>query len=296
MELELRHLRYFVAVAEELHFGRAAERLGIAQPPLSQQIQRIERELGVQLFDRSRRQVRLTAAGRTLLEQARPVIAGAEQAATATKEAAAGRRGSIAIGFVGSATYRALPAIVRRYRDQYPDVRLQLYEMTTAGQVEALGNMTIQAGIVRPPLNQPGLQLETILREQLVVALPEGHPLAGAALIDPSDLEGETLVMFPREQGSGLYDQIISLCLASGFSPRIGQTATQMQTIVALVAAELGIAIVPESVADLRRPGVTYRPLDSAAAPVELALAWRSDDESPALARFVEVARDWNME
>lgn len=296
MELELRHLRYFVAVAEELHFGRAAERLGIAQPPLSQQIQRIERDLGVQLFDRSRRQVRLTAAGRTLLEQARPLITLAERAKVATQEAAAGRRGGLAIGFVGSATYRALPAIIRRYRDQYPDVSLQLHEMTTAEQVEALGNMTIQAGIVRLPLSRPGLRLETILRERLVVALPEEHPLVDARSIAPGELEGETLVMFPREQGSGFYDQIIALCRASGFSPRIGQTATQMQTIVALVAAGLGIAIVPESVADLRRPGVTYRPLESTATPVEVALAWRTDDESPALARFLEVARTWNAE
>jgi DNA-binding transcriptional LysR family regulator len=293
LELELRHLRYFVAVAEELHFGKAAERLGIAQPPLSQQIQRIERDLGVQLFDRSKRQVRLTAAGRTLLEQARPVIALAEQATVATREAGAGRRGSLAIGFVGSATYRALPAVIRRYRDQFPDVSLQLRESTTAEQVEALSNRTIQAGFVRPPVTEAGLVLETILQEGLAVALPEGHQLAVSAEIAPGDLAGETLVMFPREQGPGFYDQIIALCRVAGFSPQIGQTATQMQTIVALVAAGLGIAIVPESVADLRRPGVVYRPLEGTYAPVELALVWREDDNSPALARFLEVARRW---
>lgn len=288
--MELRHLHYFVAVAEELHFGRAAERLHIAQPPLSQQIQSLEQELGVQLFYRTKRQVQLTEAGELFLPEARMTLTQAELAVQTVRKAGRGEIGRFTLGFVGSATSELLPELIRRFHQQFPEVELQLREMTTAQQVRALRDRRIQIGILRPPIPSESLNVWTLVRETLIVALPETHPLAPLDQIEVSALATENFIIFPRQQGQGLHDQIISLCQQAGFSPRIVQEAIQMQTITSLVAAELGVAIIPSSAHLLRHRGLVYRPLHPEVQATELAMAWHKDDQSPILCNFVQLA------
>ncbi|HEY7063164.1 MAG TPA: LysR family transcriptional regulator [Chloroflexota bacterium] len=290
--MELRHLRYFVAVAEELHFGRAAARLHIAQPPLSRQIQQLEAELGVALFDRGQRRVRLTDAGAVFLGEARAVLARAEQAAEAARRAARGEVGSLVIGFIGAASYSVLPAVVPAFRARLPAAELVLHEMTTAEQLDALRAGRIRAGFVRPPVAGPALAAEIILREPLVVALPAGHPLAARRRLAVAALADEPWVLFPRRLAADLYDQIMALCERAGFRPRVAQEALQMQTVARLVGAGSGVSLVPRSVQQLHGAGVAYRPLrDAPAAAVEMAIAWRRDDASALLRQFLAVAR-----
>jgi len=290
--MELRHLRYFVAVAEELHFGRAARRLHIAQPPLSQQIRRLEAELGTELLRRSRRRVELTEPGRLLLEHARPLIADADGLEGLVRRAAGGEVGRLAVGFVGSATYRALPALVRAFRDRVPDVDLVLTELTSTPQVAALRARQIDVGIVRPPVVEDGLLLEPLVEESLVAAVSDAHPLAGRRRIAVAALADEPFVLFPRDVGTGLYDDVAGVCRAAGFEPRVVQQAGDMQTIVSLVSAGIGVSLVPASVTALKLPGVAYRELDGENAILALALASRRDDGSPLVTRFREVARE----
>jgi DNA-binding transcriptional LysR family regulator len=290
--MELRHLRYFVAVAEELHFGRAAERLQMAQPPLSQQIQSLEEELGVRLLQRTKRHVELTEAGRAFLREARQVLEQAEQAVLVARRAARGEIGLLSVGFVGSSCYGTLPPILRRFRERYPDVQITLRELTATQQVQALRHQRIHVGILRPPIEDKGLQMETIRRETLIVALPAQHPLAARSRIALRELADEPFILFPPQYGPGFYHQIMGACLEAGFSPRVVQEAIEMQTIVSLVAAEIGIALVPASLSNLQRVGVIYRPLAGETPILEIALVWRPDDPAPALARFREIARE----
>lgn len=290
--MELRHLRYFVAVAEELHFGRAAARLNIAQPPLSQQIRRLEEMLQVPLFRRTRRRVELTDAGRAFLEGAREALRQVEAAVHRARRADAGEIGHLALGFVGSAAVSVLPDLVRRLRSRFPGVKLALVEQTTAQQVEALLAGRLQAGLVRPPLVARGLEVRTVAREPLVVALPAGHPLAAGRDVPLPSLAGEPFVLFPREQGPGLHDLVLAACAEAGFSPAVVQEATQMQTIVGLVAAGLGVALVPGSVRRYRQRGVVFRPLRGPVPTVDLAVAWRRGDPSAVLQAFLGVLEE----
>ena len=290
--MELRHLRYYVAVAEELHFGRAAARLGIAQPPLSQQIRRLEDELGVLLLRRTRRRVELTEAGRVFLEEARRTLAQAEQAMRAAQRAQRGEIGRLDIGYVGSAAYDALPEALRAFRDRFPDVELGLHELSTAQQAQALHERRLDVGFLRPPLYDAALVHEVIVREPLVVALPATHPLASQRRIPLRALATEPFILYPRSVAPGPYDQLMSLCRAAGFSPRVTQEAVEMQTIAGLVAAGIGVALVVATVQDLRSGGVVYRALADAAPTMDLALAWCADDPSRVLAAFRAVAAD----
>lgn len=290
--MELRHLRYFVAVAEELHFGRAAARLHMAQPPLSQQIRQLEDELGVRLLARTNRRVALTEAGRVLLDGARRVLALADETAEAARRADRGEVGRLALGFVGSATYEALPALLRAYGARYPGVEVALHQMTTAEQVAALAEGRIAAGLVRPPVPDAGLALLTLRREAFVAALPRDHRLAGDEGVSIRALADESFIMFPRTQGAGLYDLALALCTRGGFAPRIAQVATEMQTIVGLVAAGMGVALVPASLRRLRPDDVAYVAIREAAPDVELALAWRTGDEAPVVRALAAVARE----
>lgn len=289
--MELRHLRYFVAVAEELHFGRAAEKLHMAQPPLSQQIRKLEDELGVQLFQRTRRHVQLTEAGQVFLQGARQTLAQAEQAIAAARRAGRGETGSLIVGFVGSASYEILPAIMRRFHAQFPDIELILRELTTAQQIRALHEERIQVGILRPPVASAGLAIETFLKEPLMVALPASHALAGQPRIALNLLAAEHFIIFPRRLGAGLYQRIVDLCQQAGFSPRIAQEAIQMQTILGLVATGVGIALIPASARNLRRDGVLYSEIEAGNPFVEMAVAWRKDAISPALQAFLDTMR-----
>ena len=290
--VELRHLEYFVAVAEELHFGKAAARLRMAQPPLSQQIRKLEEELEVQLFYRTKRHVQLTEVGEIFLEEARQTLAQAAHAREMAQKAGRGELGRLAIGFVGSAVSEALPLLLVRFRERFPDVELTLRELTTSQQIRALRDGRIQVGLLRPPINDVTLSVETLLKEPLLVALPEQHPLAVYPALSAETLAHEDFIIFPRPQGPGLYDQIISLCQQAGFSPHIVQEAIQMQTILGLAAAGLGVALVPASARHLRSAGVAYRVLQPSVIHVEMALAWSKDATWPTLQAFLGVARE----
>jgi len=289
--MDLRHLRYFVTVAEELHFGRAAKKLHISQPPLSMQIRALENELGVTLFNRTQRQVSLTQAGAALLGEARHILTRVEQAILATKRAGRGEIGELAIGFISVADYNVLPLVLREFRRRFPLVNLSLRELTTDAQIADLLAGRIDVGFVLPPIDEPALQSVPILREPLIAALPAKHPLArqpGKLALEK--LKDAPFILFPRPNAPGLYDDVVSCCKAAGFSPRVAQEAIQMQTIISLVSAELGVALIPASLTNLQRTGVTYKTLQGGSPLTEVHLAWRRGDDLPVLRVFVEVA------
>ena len=289
--MELRHLRYFVTVAEELHFGRAAEKLHISQPPLSMQIRALENELGVTLLNRTQRHVSLTQAGTALLVEARHILARVDQAVLTTKRAGRGEIGELAIGFISVADYNVLPVVLREFRRRFPLVSLTLRESTTDAQIRDLAAGRIDVGFVLPPINEPALESLSILREPLVAALPEKHPLARKpGKLKLEELKDAPFILFPRSNAPGLYDDVVSCCKAAGFSPRVDQEAIQMQTIVSLVSAEMGVALIPASLTNLQRTGVIYKSLQGGSPLTEVHLAWRRGDELPALRVFVEVA------
>jgi DNA-binding transcriptional LysR family regulator len=288
--LELRLVRAFVAVADERHFARAAQRLHITQPALSRQIQHLEREVGTALFTRVGRAARLTVAGQVFLDHARRLLASAEAAAVAARRAGEGVVGRLVVGFVSPATYTVLPAAFRAFRDRAPDVALELRQLSSGAQAEALRNEELDVGLLHPPVEgAPLLGLRVVVDQPFVAALPARHPLAGERSIWAGALAGEPFVIFPRRTGPGLYDRILGLCQAAGFSPRVVQEAEQMQTIVSLVAAEVGVALVPASIARSWRDGVAYLELEGTDARATLAACWRLDTENPAVASFLDL-------
>ena len=286
--MELRHLRYFVAVAEELHFGRAAARLHIAQPPLSQQIRDLEHELGAALFTRTTRRVELTPAGRVLLAEARHVLEQTERTVRAVQRATRGEVGQLTIGFVPSADLDILPRVLSRWRMRFPHVEIELHAMLSGPQVEALRDGRIQVGFLRLPVDGGGLAIETIQRERLVVALPENHPLARRASVQLADLQHDGMIMFPRWMAPSYYDLLVSVCRHAGFTPRVLHETENMQTNLGLVAAGLGISLHPASIRNLQRAGVVYRALVPAL-PIEMAVAYARDDRSATLQAFLDV-------
>ena len=289
--MELRHLRYFVTVAEELHFGRAAERLFIAQPPLSQQIQQLERELGVSLFLRTSRRVQLTPAGKAFLPEARQILDRVGQAAGAAQRAARGETGWLGIGFAASATYDLLPAVLHDFRALYPDIALSLQELNAAEQAAALQSQVIHVGFARPYAPYPEAVIGAVLREPFLAAFPESHLMASDAPLPLSALSDEPFISFP-EQPKPSYAQVVrAACEGAGFAPRVVQEVREMQTALSLVAAGFGVALLPASVMHLHRDGVVYRPLEEPAPRTELAVVSRSDDPSPALRNFLAVAQ-----
>jgi len=295
MNLELRQLRYFVTVAEELHFGRAAERLHMTQPPLSQAIQGLEELLGAALFLRSRRTVALTAAGQALLPEARRMLAQALELPELVRRAAAGESGRLALAFVSSADYSVLPPFLRNYRAQYPQVQIVLQEATTDLQIEDLMHGRMDAGLLIPPLpDKARLALDylKVLSEPLILAAPSGlDALRASGPVWLKDLPPLPLIIFPRPIAPALHDAILACFRAAGITPEIGQEAIQMQTIVSLVSAGMGMALVPQSVSNLMRPGVEYRSLHDLTPQVETGLAWRRDNSSPVLQGFLESLR-----
>lgn len=287
--MELRHLRYFVMVAEELHFGRAAERLHIAQPPLSQQIRQLETELGFELFHRTKRTVELTEAGEIFLIEIRKIFKQLEVAVQLGRQTSRGEVGQLIIGFVSSTTYNVLPEILRRFRTNFPEVKLELHELTTDEQLRWLSEGRIDIGFVRPPVEEPTFATETIFKEALVVALPEGHRFANKSQLTVKSLSKEQFILFPRLFSPGLHDAIISLFQNAGFTPIVAQEAIQMQTIVSLVAAQMGVAIVPSSLQNLQRTGVIYKTIKESVPEIAINVIWRKSDTSPTIERFLEV-------
>jgi DNA-binding transcriptional LysR family regulator len=283
--VDLRHLRYFVAVAETLNVGRAAARLHISQPPLSRQIRALERELGVDLFVRGTRGVRLTAAGAALLPEARRLLRQADALAQGASQLAHGEAGIVRLGFISTAAYNVLPRVLPEFRKRRPGIRLQLVEGTSEVQLSALRDDELDAGLVIPPVHEAGVRYVRLLREPLMAALPARR--RWPARLPLERLAGEPFILFPRQAGPGLYDLIEGLCARAGFTPRIEQEAVQMPTIVSLVAARLGVALVPSSLTHMRRSGVVYRPLVEAGPPVEVGIVWRDAEPSRPVAAFV---------
>ncbi len=294
--MELRHIRYFVAVAEEGHITRAAEKLGIQQPPLSQQIRALETELDVQLFRRLPRGVALTDAGRTFLEDAQKILAHVEHARTATQRTARGEQGHIVVGFTSSVPFHPLfPAVFRSFRETTPLVSVRLEESGTGGLVNGLINETIDAAFIRSPVaDGNGLAVHPLAEEAMFVALPAEHPLArkDKGAIDLQALAGDSFVLYRRTVGPGLFDAIITACNNAGFTPDIAQEAPRFTSTLNLVAAGLGISIVPESLKRLQVEGIAYRLLETPSelkAPINLAC--RRIENAAAIRRFIDMTR-----
>jgi DNA-binding transcriptional LysR family regulator len=289
--VELRQLRYFVAVAEELHFRRAAARLHISQPPLSQQIRQLEEELGCTLLARTRRRVELTPAGAAFLRDARAMLAELDVAASTARAIDAGQAGVLRVNFVGSALLSIVPGTVQRFRRARPGVEVEVRERSTVEQLRALGSGVVDVALVRPPIEpDPALRTEMVMRERTIAAIPEGHPLARLRRVPLRRLAGEPLVLFPRLQAPGYHDLLIGRLAATGVTPHVVQYAPEMLTIIGLVAAGIGVSPVPASVAALALPGVEYRPL-SGAPDTELVAVTRAEDESALVSAFVAEAR-----
>ena len=291
-EIELRHLRYFVAVSEELHFGRAAARLHMSQPPLSQQIRSLEAELGLSLLRRTNRRVELTSAGIAFLEGARRTLESANQAVREARSADDGETGELVLGFVDSSIYGYMPAVLRAFRKQHPSVRVNIRALASAEQVEKLERGEIQVGILRPLRVSSRLVIEELGREHLVVALPKGHRLASRKQLRIADLKDESLVFFKREFAPAVYDRIMGMFHRDGQLPHIAQEAGEQHTIIGLVAAGLGYSITAEGMREWGTEGVVYRPLAHPSAWVPMGVAWRRADRSDPVRWFVETARE----
>ncbi|GAY24595.1 LysR family transcriptional regulator [Sphingobium fuliginis] len=297
--MDLRQLNHFLAVAEELHFGRAAERLGMTQPPLSQSIMALERELGAPLFTRTKRQVALTPFGRQWLEHVRPAVGAVADLAAVARRLQAGTVGRIVLSFVSSADYSILPALVRRYANAFPRVDMTLVEATSDVQVEALVEGRTDAGLLIPPASglPAAIDYRPLLREPLVAAVPENWVKDGSLLVEDGRLAGEgwldqPLLLFPRHVAPTFHDLVIDHYRAQGREPHVRQRAIQMQTIISLVSADMGLALVPASLRNLARTGVRYLPLAGLAPMLETGLAWRRSDEAPTLRALLGIALD----
>jgi len=284
--MELRHLRYFVSVAEESNVRRAAARLHVAQPALSRQIRQLEFELGTELFRREKRRIFLSPAGSTFLPEARRTLAAAQHAITVARAGERGELGELSIGFVESAAFGILPGVVKRFRKRFPAVRLSLREMVTNEQLKALHEGRLDVGFLRTPIDDRDISTRLVLREPLMAALPLWHPLARRKQLRLAKLAGEPFILFPRTLGPNFFDQIVGACRRAGFGPRIVQEAVQMGTIVSLVAIGLGVALVPASLKNMRRRGVVYKPLTTPPK-IELSMAWSAENYSPTRARFI---------
>jgi DNA-binding transcriptional LysR family regulator len=286
--MELRHLRYYVAVAEECHFGRAAQRLHMAQPPLSQQIKQLEAELGVILLTRSTRKVELTPAGAVYLDHARAILARVDLAADEVSRVAAGHLGRLAIGFTGSATYDVLPMLARVLREDLPGIDLDLKgEMLTPDQVAGLLDHSLDIGFLRPPVRNPDLEVRVLRREPLIAVLPASHSLAAKANVRLADLREEPFICYPSHHRSVVYESVIDACEKAGFVPADIHEVAETSTLVSFVAAGLGVALVPSSVQHLSITGAVFLPLAGTTEEVQLAVAIRRGDESPHVARVL---------
>ena len=285
--MELRHLRCLIAVAEKLHFGRAAKRLNLSQPPVSLAIKELETELGLRLFERTSRRITLTRGGEEVLRDARAVLARTESLRQHAHGAARGHGGMLSIGFISLAAYSFLPDVLRRFTSDFPDVRLSLHESTTDQILGDLETGTLDVGcIFASPMLPATLTYQATNRDPLIVALPEKHPLAHLTRVPLERLAGEQFLTFERHFGPMMFDTVVSTCMRHGFSPRIFP-ARQMHTIVSLVSGGIGVALVPACVQVLHREGVVYRPLRGDRTPIETGAAWRTEDDSSIVREFI---------
>ncbi|WP_342643794.1 LysR family transcriptional regulator [Rhodoligotrophos ferricapiens] len=290
--MDLRHLRYFVVLAEQRHFGRAAEILNIAQPPLSQQIRALEEELQVTLFDRSRRPIELTPAGRTLLREARQVLSQFERAQSMTRRAASGHAGRLIVGITGSAALEFAPPVLAAFSERLPDVDLSLREMSSPAQLIGLEKGEIHIGFVRPPVIDDRLSIRLVHQEPFVVALHKLHPLAGKPALRLAELNGTPLVIFDTEEAPGFRELILHLCQSAGYSSLKIQEAYQMTTMLCLVASGLGMALVPRSARRLGYEDVVFKPLLDDSPLVELYAVWPREKREPLIEDLLAVIDD----
>ncbi|WP_061859700.1 LysR substrate-binding domain-containing protein [Priestia megaterium] len=291
--MELRHLKYFKAVAEELHFGKAAARLNIAQPPLSLQIRNLEEELGVSLFHRTKRHVELTKEGKVFLEKVYQLFKSLDESIEAVRMVSRGEIGEIVIGYLASAAYDVLPAIIKQYRKQYPSIHVNLKQLTSAEQLKALQEGTIHIGIISEPIENKSLNLEIIRKEPMVAALPKEHPLASkTSSIDLIELANDPFILTGRNSNQSHYDGIINSCYDAGFSPNIIQETKEMSTVISLVSAGIGIAIVPASIQLLLQNEVVYRDIRDNKFNTVTALVWEDKNQSPIVNALVELVKE----
>jgi DNA-binding transcriptional LysR family regulator len=293
MKLETRQLRYFVAVAEALHFGRAAAHLHMSQPPLSQQIRQLEAQLGVQLFERTKRTVKLTYAGKVFLDEARALLGGLSRAVDTARAAARGEAGHLRLGCTAASAYSVVPALMRRYKERFAQVEVVLHERVTSDQARDLFEGRLDIGLVRLPIDQPGLATEKLLEERLVVAIPADHPLAADRVIEVRQLEGVPFIGFSFDGARYFHDMIEAVLAAGNVVPQVVQRAAQLHVVAALVSAGLGLAIVPDAAARVMVDRVVYRPLQAERLPrPELHVCWRRDEMTPLVRNFVALARE----
>ena len=292
---ELIQLRCFVAVADELHFGRAAARLNMTQPPLSRHVQVLERILGVELLTRSSRSVKLNAAGRAFLAEARRIVELADSAVTTARAAALGHEGMVTLGFTAASGYSFMPRYIDRVGQDMPGVTLLLKELVTGEQLEALANGRIDIGLLRPPVRSPDLQSMRLLRERFVVcshaSIPESDRPRRLA-----DFDGLPFIMYAPDRARYFHDLLTGLFASAGAEPRLVQHLAQIHTALTLVGAGHGFALVPETASRLHPDDVAFTPLEDSAPIVELHAAWRADNENPALVRLLEHLRNWTQE
>ncbi|ALM84814.1 LysR family transcriptional regulator [Bordetella sp. N] len=292
--MELRHLKYFVAVATELHFTRAAERLGIGQPPLSQQIRQLEQEIDAQLFVRDRRGVALTEAGQAFLVEARLVLEGAERAKEAARRIASGELGALSIGFTVSASIHPfVPRLIRTFRGRYPGVDVSLVENSTLELMQRVHNGAVDLAFVRgPTAEMPGVRVETLLSEPMLAVIPATHELASRKAIDLRELAAESFLFYPRKVGVGLYNAVVQACEAAGFTPAEGIEVPQLTSVVTFVAAGMGVSVIPATMSQLQAEGVRYLPLTGQVPIANLAIAYRPKAPSSALQFAIELTRE----
>jgi len=291
--MELRHLRYFVTVASELNFSKAAEKLLVAQPALSTQIVDLEREIGTALLFRNTRTVQLTAAGKVFLADARLILAAAESAKEKAMRTARGEEGELSIGFFAAPTMHFLPEMIRRYRAIHPNVTIQMHELTPDRQLNAFAREEIDIGFTRPlPSGHPDLDFQVLFQERFLAVMSETHPLASRKKIKLSELAQEPFVLMDRAGAVGMYDHIISACRVAGFSPSVIHSPNLMATVLMMVAAELGVSIVPEGVRNLRSKQVAFVPISPALDPIPLIMCWPAKSDSPPRDAFLQLVRE----
>ncbi|WP_028227994.1 LysR family transcriptional regulator [Paraburkholderia ferrariae] len=291
--MEFRQLRYFLAVAEHLHFSAAAETLGIAQPPLSQQILKLEREMGTKLFIRHSRHVELTEAGRLFRERAQRILEEAGLALAEAQNAGRGETGRLNLGFAGSTVFHPLVAtVLQRYRSAYPGVAIGCEESNSSVLLERVSEARVDAAFVRLPLDCRGLETEALAQEEVLAVLPPRHRLARRRSLDLAELAGEPLILFPRPIGPDLYDSIISACHAAGFQPVIGMESPQISSTVNMAAAGFGVALIPSSMRQIQAKGVTYHGLKGGTLHTTIALVYRPRERAPTVRNFVRVLRE----
>jgi len=289
--VELRHLRYFAVVAQELHFGRAAERLHVAQPAVSQQIQRLEHELGVQLLERTSKHVRLTPEGAQLLEHAQRILSDADSLERLAGKVSRGQAGELRLGVVSVATFSYLPQALRKFVQEADGVDVAVQVLDTPEQVDALVEDRLDVGLLRPWGHNKDLSIVNLHNERMILAISSAHPLAHRRQVSIGEFSDDPFLTYRRDRGEGYYDLVVGICRASGFYPRIVHELDEIYTITAMVAAGFGVALVPHAVALLKIPGVKYVPLKDPAASIGLAVAWSSCRVSPVAERFIKVAQ-----